>query len=163
MLADELPQVHFVIVGERWSDKPESRQFERNLRAAATGRLAGRLHLLGYRHDVDRILNELSLLAHPARQEPLGRVLLEAAASGVPLVATDIGGTGEIFPPASRAARLVPPADPQAIGAAVRELVSREPLRNSLAGAARRRAEEAFGAQRAAAGLLAHYRQVIEA
>jgi glycosyltransferase involved in cell wall biosynthesis len=162
ILAEKLPHVHYLIVGERWSDKPESRQFEADLHAAGCGSLAGRLHFLGYRDDVERILNELCLLVHPARQEPLGRVLLEAAASRVPVVATDVGGTGEIFPAQSRAARLVPPDDPQAIAAAVRELVSNEPLRNSLAAAARRRAEEAFDAERAAAGLVEHYRRLIE-
>ena len=160
-LADELPHVHWLIVGERWSDKRESRQFEADLRSAAGGRLAGRLHFLGYRSDVDRILNELCLLVHPARQEPLGRVLLEAAASGVPVVATDVGGTGEIFPPQNHAARLVPPEDPEAMAAVVVELVADAELRQSLAAAARRRAEAAFDADRAAAGLAEHYREVI--
>jgi glycosyltransferase involved in cell wall biosynthesis len=99
LLADELPHVHYVIVGRRWSDKPESRQFETELHAAATGALAGRVHFLGYRSDVGRILGELCLLVHPARQEPLGRALLEGAASGAAVVATDVGGTPEIFPP----------------------------------------------------------------
>jgi glycosyltransferase involved in cell wall biosynthesis len=161
-LADELPHLHYLIVGERWSDKPESRQFEADLRAAAGASLAGRLHFLGYRNGIDRILNELCLLVHPARQEPLGRVLLEAAASGVPVVATDVGGTGEIFPPQSHAARLVPPDDPHAMAVAVLELVANDELRQSLAAAARRRAEEAFDADRAASRLVEHYRRVIE-
>ena len=159
LVVDELPHVHYLIVGERWSDKPESRQFERDLRAAASSRLAGRVHFLGYRSDVDRILNELCLLVHAARQEPLGRVLLEAAASGVPVVETDVGGTREIFPPGSETARLVPPDDPEAMAAAVRELMDDEGLRARLKAAARRRAEEAFDARRAAAGLVEHYRE----
>ena len=161
ILAEKLPNVHFVIVGERWSDKPESRQFEQALRDAATGKLAGRLHLLGFRHDVDRVLNELCLLVHPARQEPLGRVLLEAAASGVPVVATDVGGTREIFPPDGEAARLVPSDDPGAMAAAVLELMGDEGLRARLGAAARRRTETTFDAERATAGLVEHYQQVI--
>ena len=54
----------------------------------------------------DTLLSELTLLVHPARQEPLGRVLLEAAAAGMAIVATDVGGTSEIFPPEQHAARL---------------------------------------------------------
>ncbi len=161
IVARRFPNVHFPIVGERWSDKPESREFEQSLRDAAAGPLAGRLHLLGYRDDVERFLNELTLLIHSARQEPLGRVLLEAAASCVAVVATDVGGTREIFPPSSRSARLVPPDDPDATAAAVVELVQDEALRAELAAAARRRAEEAFDAQRAAAGLIDHYRSVM--
>ncbi len=161
ILADKLPTVHYLIVGERWSDKTESRQFERELRAAAAGKPAGRVHFLGYRDDVDRILNELCLVVHPSRQEPLGRVLLEAAASGVAVVATDVGGTREIFPPPCEAARLVLPDDPEMIAAAVLELVGNEKLRGRLGSAARRRAQEAFEVECTTAGLLKHYREVM--
>lgn len=159
-LADDLPEVHYLIAGDRWSEKLESRQFEEDLRTAATGKLAGRLHFLGFRNDVPEILNELALLVHPARQEPLGRVLLEAAAAGVAVVATDVGGTREIFPPQREAARLVPPDDPGALAAAILEVATDEPLRRRLATAARRRAEEAFDARQATAALVKHYREV---
>ena len=46
-----------------------------------------RVHFLGVREDVDRLLNEFTMLVHAARQEPLGRVLLEAMAMGNPVVA----------------------------------------------------------------------------
>jgi len=160
-LGNEWEDVHYLIVGERYSEKDESRRFEAELHAAAAGALAGRLHLLGYRHDVAEILNELTLLVHPARQEPLGRVLLEAAAAGVPVVATDAGGTAEIFPPASRSARLIPPDDPPALAAAVGELIGDQRQRRRLGEAARRRAEDAFEVNRAAAGLVRHYRDVV--
>jgi glycosyltransferase involved in cell wall biosynthesis len=158
ILGGRLPELHFLIVGRRWSDKPESRRFEADLRAAAsTGGRAGRIHFLGYRHDVDRILGELALLVHPARQEPLGRVLLEAAASGVAVVATGVGGTPEVFPPHTGAAKLVAPDDASAVAAAVEELLGDEPLRRRMATAARQRAEEAFDAERAATELAEHY------
>ena len=160
-LADELPHVHYLVVGQRWSEKPESRSFEAGLHAAATRRLAGRVHFLGFRDDVDRLLNELTLLVHPARQEPLGRVLLEAAASGLAVVATDVGGTREIFPPDAEAARLVPPDDPRGLATAIRELVDNAVLREQLGAAARRRVEEAFEAKHAAGELVRHYREVI--
>jgi glycosyltransferase involved in cell wall biosynthesis len=159
-LAETLPELHYVIVGERYSRKAESRRFQADLHAAADGPLAGRLHLLGFRDDVDRVLGELTLLVHAARQEPLGRVLLEAAAAGVAVIATDVGGTREIFPPPSRSARLVPPDDPDALAAAMGELAGDEALRAALAAAARRRAEEAFDVRRTSAALVEHYRQV---
>jgi len=159
-VAGKLKNVHYLIVGARHSEKEESRRFEADLNAAATGPLAGRLHFLGFRDDVEQILCELALLVHPARQEPLGRVLLEAAAAGAAVVATDVGGTGEIFPPESRAARLVPPDDAGALAAAIRQLVADRALRRRLSRAARRRAEEAFDIRDATAALLAHYREV---
>ena len=157
-LTERLPNVHYLIVGTRHSNKEESRRFEDGLRAAALGSLAGRVHFLGVRGDVERLLNELALLAHPARQEPLGRVLLEAAAAGVAVVATDVGGTREIFPENGGAARLVPPDDVEALAAAILELFDNDSLRGRLAAAARRRAEEQFDVRAAVRGLLEHYR-----
>ena len=161
-LADVLPDVHYLVIGERWSQKEESRQFEAKLRQPAAGSLRSRFHLLGYRDDVDRLLNELTLLIHPARQEPLGRVLLEAAASGVAVVASDVGGTAEIFPSSSRAARLVQPGDGKALAGAIEELLGDSAARRSMGAAARRRAAEAFDTARAAAGLIDQYREVLD-
>ncbi len=160
IVAETSPNLHFLIAGRRHSQKDESREFEMTLRAAATGALAGRWHLLGLRDDVDRILGELTLLVHPARQEPLGRVLLEAAASGVATIATDVGGTGEIFPAESKSARLVPPDAPHAMAAAIAELALDQSMRSRLAASARRRAEEAFDVSCAVANLVGHYQEL---
>jgi len=157
----ESARLHFVIVGERYSDKAESRRLEADLQAAARGPLAGRLHFLGFRDDVDRLLGELTLLVHPSRQEPLGRVLLEAAAAGVAVIASDTGGTSEIFPPGSGSARLVAPDDADGLAAAILELSADGSQRRRLAAAARRRAEEAFDLSSAAERLAGHYREVV--
>ncbi len=157
-IAGLFENVHYLIVGSRNSRKQESVDFEARLRCASEqGVLGGRLHLLGERDDVDRILNELTLLAHPARQEPLGRVLLEAAAAAVPIVTTDIGGTREIFPESDRAARLVMAGDPAALAEAMAELLNDNNQRRALGLAARTRTESAFGIDRAVAVLVAHY------
>jgi len=157
----ESVELHWLVVGERHSSKSESRQFEAGLRRAAEN-LAGRIHLLGYRNDVPRLLNELTILVHPARQEPLGRVLLEAAASGVATVATDVGGTREIFAPEAAAAILAPPDDPQALAEAVLGLIADPARRACIAAAARRRAQAAFDIRQSVAGLVSHYRAVLE-
>ncbi len=159
-IARQRPDVHFLIVGERCSGKSESREFEIALHDAAAA-MPGRFHLLGLRADIPRLLGEVDLLVHPARQEPLGRVLLEAAAAAVPVVATDAGGTREIFPPESGSAVLVPPDDPVALAHAVLGLLEDRSRRDSLGAAARRRAEEAFHAEQAAEALAEHYRQVL--
>ncbi len=160
-LAARLPTAHYLILGERWSGKLESREFEAELHVAAE-LIRGRMHFLGVRRDVDQVLNELSLLVHPARQEPLGRVLLEAAAAGVPVVATNVGGTPEIFPPECDAARLVPSGDPEALAQAIATLLDDAAERIRMGTAARRRAEAAFDAEQATWGLVAHYREVLD-
>ena len=112
-LAEHLPRVHWMIVGERTSNKPESQDFEAKLHALASQEaLGGRVHFLGSRTDVEQWLNECTLLVHAARQEPLGRVLLEAAAAGLAVVATDVGGTREIFPTEDDGAVPRPPRQP---------------------------------------------------
>ena len=99
-IVEILPQTHLIVVGKRWSSKAESVVYEQTLHdLASQPPLKGHVHFLGVRHDVQMILNELTLLMHGARQEPLGRVLLEAAASQVPVIATNVGGTSEIFAP----------------------------------------------------------------
>lgn len=160
-LGEQLPDVHYLIIGERWSEKQESREFEASLHTVAK-RMDGRMHFLGVRRDVERIFNELSLLVHPARQEPLGRVLLEAAASGTPVLATDVGGTPEIFPAELNAARLIPADDPESLARSMAELLSDAALRHHLAVAARRRAETAFSMEHAAAGLVKHYQELLD-
>jgi glycosyltransferase involved in cell wall biosynthesis len=160
-LAERLPNLHYVIVGSRWSEKSESRHFEAALHAAADA-MPGRFHFVGERADVDRLLNELTLLVHPARQEPLGRVLLEAAASGVAVVATDVGGTPEIFPPSSGSALLVPPDNPDAMADAIAAVATDAALQASLSASARRRAESTFDHREAAANLLRQYCEVLE-
>jgi glycosyltransferase involved in cell wall biosynthesis len=155
-LGSRRPDAHVLVIGQRYSEKAESRRFEADLRAAASA--GGRVHFLGLRRDVARLLNEVVLLVHPARQEPLGRVLLEAAASGVPVVATAVGGTGEIFAPGT--ARLVPPDDPTALAGAIDELLGDAALRAALAAAARRRAEAVFDIRKTAAAMVEHYEAV---
>jgi len=161
VVARRRDNAHFLIAGERFSGKEESRRFEAELRRAARGVLAGRLHLLGRRDDVPRLLNELTLLVHPARQEPLGRVLLEAAASGTPTIATDVGGTREVFPPACGAAVLVPPDDADTLATAVLGLLDDGGRRLATGRAARQRAEQAFDLRKATAGLLRHYADLL--
>jgi glycosyltransferase involved in cell wall biosynthesis len=110
---------------------------------------------------VPRLLNELAVLVHPARQEPLGRVLLEAAASGVPIVATDVGGTAEIFPPLSQTARLVPSDNPEAVARETALLLDDAALACNMATLARRRAESTFDARQSAASLARHYDELL--
>lgn len=136
--------VHLLLIGVRWSEKEESRRYEAELRDRfVVGGWSNRVHWLGARTDVSRILNEIDLLAHPAKQEPLGRVLLEAMASGVPVVATDVGGTREIIDDGI-SGRLVPPGDAVSLAVAVQELLNNEPLSRQFRHAARQTATDRF-------------------
>jgi glycosyltransferase involved in cell wall biosynthesis len=154
-VAARVPRAHYVLVGERHSSKAESIAFERSVvEHFANADLGDRLHRVGYREDVPSLLNKLDLLVHPAHQEPLGRVLLEAAASGLPIIATNVGGTPEILTD-SESARLVPPGDARRLAEAIVELAGDAGLRDRLGRAARRRVVEQFPIGAAADRLLA--------
>lgn len=156
-----IQDVHFVFVGARHSDKPESRSYE----AAVKQRLsdtpvAEHVHWLGERNDVRRLLNEIDLLVHAANQEPLGRVLIEGMASAVPIVATDVGGAREIIEPET-SGRLVPPRDPPALAAAVVDVLSDAILAERFRREARRQAERKFDIRDSARRLSACWRDVV--
>lgn len=89
---------HLLVIGERHSQKDEAIQHHQNLITAVdSSAYRQRVHWLGRRTDVAEIMPQATMLIHPARQEPLGRVLLESAASGLPIVTTNVGGSAEIL------------------------------------------------------------------
>ena len=110
---------------------------------------------------MNRLMNEVDLLVHPAHQEPLGRVLLEAAASGLPIIATAVGGTEEILCD-GESARLVASADPKSLAAAIIELHNDASQRLRYAAAARKRVETAFNARQAARELAAVWSEIAD-
>ncbi len=158
--ADGRP-IHLAAVGEHHSHKAEADLYVAQLRRFAAERLPGRVHFLGRRNDVAELLPELTLLVHAARQEPLGRVLLEGAAAGCAIVATDVGGTREIFPPETGTACLMPADDPAAMAAAIDRLIARPAERRALGAAARARAERCFDRCRTAQEIVAEYRRLL--
>ena len=67
-----------------------------------------RVRFLGWRDDVESLLASCDVFVCPSRHEPLGNVVVEAMACGVPVVAYDIGGPGELVKNGSTG-WLVPP------------------------------------------------------
>jgi len=128
------------LYGERHSEKQEAVEYVANLkRFVAQNALSDTVSFRGRTDDVPRVFAESDILLHAARQEPWGRVLLEGAACGMPIVATDVGGTREMFPTGQ--AMLVPPDDFQAMGEAVCDLIDDSAARSRLSVSARHRAE----------------------
>ncbi len=163
ILAEEGDQkTHFLIVGERYSKKQESIDFDQALTSAfEIPELEGRLHRLGYRDDIDLLMNEADLLVHPAKQEPLGRVLLEAIAGGLSIIATDVGGTSEIVQH-EVSALLVPANDPNALASAIKRALDDPNLSKTMAHAARQQALASFTSDQASQRLETVWRNLCQ-
>jgi glycosyltransferase involved in cell wall biosynthesis len=161
-MLDESPRLHLAIVGERYSSKPEAWAFEQSLHNTFDRPpCQGRVHWLGVRDDVSRLLRGADMLLHPARQEPFGRVLLEAAATGLPIVATHVGGTPELLID-RKSAWLIAAGAPEELAQAVTTLNQDLDLRARLGGNARLRVESRFAIETAAVQLEAHWRDVTD-
>ncbi len=107
--------------------------------------LSRRVRFLGFCSDVTRWMQAADGFVLASRQEGLPMVLLEAAAAGLPAVATDIPGTREAVLD-GQTGRLVAPDDPKALAAAMREVMKLSVTERAALGAhARRRAVEQFG------------------
>lgn len=145
--------IHLVLAGERHSEKAESIEYEAAIhRAFAEAGKSHHLHVLGRRNDVSRLMNAADVLVHTARQEPLGRVLLESGASGLPIIASDVGGTSEILRHIMDAV-LVSPNNSKQLITAIEKLTDSPMLRIRLGDAARCRIEMHFGLDQAVVAL----------
>jgi len=123
-----LPRVHFVILGEG-ELRP---QLERQVARLGLGE---RVHLAGFRDDVDRLLPGFDLFCLSSHMEGLGTSVLDAMCFGRPIVATSAGGIPDAVADGV-SGRLVPPRDPEALAQALlRLLESPEDARRLGAGA----------------------------
>jgi glycosyltransferase involved in cell wall biosynthesis len=81
-----------------------------------------RVELLGHRDDLPEVLAAADVFAFPSLWEGLGCAVIEAMALGLPVVASDVPALREVLEDGANAT-LVPPADPQALAAALARLL----------------------------------------
>lgn len=118
--------------------------------------LRDRVHLLGLREDVPRLMQAFDLFTLSSRREGFPNVIGEAMASGVPCVATDVGDVREILGPVGR---VVVPGDPSGMAEALESLLKlSEPESQVLRQSARERVERHFGMESIAREYEAMYR-----
>jgi glycosyltransferase involved in cell wall biosynthesis len=110
--------------------------------AEAWGREPG-ISWLGHVDDIATVWARAHIAVLPSRREGLPKSLLEAAACGRPMVATDVPGCREVALP-GKTGFLVPPDDAAALAAAIEVLARDAGLRARYGGAARTLAEERF-------------------
>lgn len=132
IVGERLSDVRLIIAGERFDYANEP-----VLGAIAELGLEDRVQLLGRRSDVPRLLAAIDVVASPsAWGEGFPNALGEAAAAGVPSVATDIGDSARVV---GDGGRIVPPRDPEAMAAALAGILRLDPAERRQMGAAARR------------------------
>ena len=130
------------------------------LEALAAGlRLDGAVGFLGLRGHgaVAELMRGADLLVLPSLAENLPTVVLEAHACGLPVVATDVGGTREALDPS--AGRLVAPGDDAALAGAIDAMLAAHHDREAIAARARAR----YGYEAIAERWEAIYRELLAA
>src|SRR5207302_8571396 len=111
----DVPGAQLVVAGATVTGKED---YAAGLESEAAA--LGGVHWLGERDDVPELMADADVLAAPSTfPEPFGLVLIEALASGVPVVTTDGGGAAEIAATAGVAGQTVPPKDARALAAAI--------------------------------------------
>lgn len=147
--------VRFAVVGPDDPDKADA--LDDTLRRR--GERAG-IRFLGARHDVERLYAGMDVYVLASHREGWPRSAMEAAAMGLPVVATDIRGCRQVVDHGVTGL-LVPVRDPRALADAIEVLVRDGALRARMGAAARRKAHSEFDQRRCIDITLATYDRLL--
>jgi glycosyltransferase involved in cell wall biosynthesis len=152
LLRNERPDAHLTLVG----DGPERAALLDRSRALG---LIGSVCFVGARRDVAALLPAFDVFALSSTSEGISLTLLEAAAAGLPIVATRVGGNAEVVLDGATGT-LVSPCDPRAFAAALAAL-SRRSDRAAVGLAGRAHVERWFSVERMARAYQDLYSEVL--
>lgn len=153
LVATRQPSAQFLIVGDG------ERRAE--LEALSTrGGLSGRARFLGWRRDLATIYAATDVFVLTSRNEGTPVALIEAMASGVPGVSTNVGGVADVIA-ASDLGVLVAPDRPAALASAIDDLLSNPARRSAMGERARQHVLSRFTADRLVADVASLYRSLL--
>jgi glycosyltransferase involved in cell wall biosynthesis len=151
-IAEKIPNSEFIVIG----DGAERAVLER-----AAGFLGGRIRFLGLRSDVPELMAALDIMVLPSLNEGMGRVLVEAAAAGTPVVASRVGGVPEVVRDGETGI-LVAPGDASAIADAVTVLCSDTEKRERFGNTAHELVAPKYGLKSMVASIENEYTRLVK-
>jgi glycosyltransferase involved in cell wall biosynthesis len=159
-VGQDVPNVRLLIVGEAIFNRDE--EYAKSLaRVAESLGIADRVQFLGQREDVPALMRALDLLVVNSRAEPFGLTVVEAMASGTPVLATAVDGIGEIVEH-GKSGWLVESGDHTALVEGLLTLVRDSDLRGRLSVDALSEVRARFSAGRLVSDIQSLYRSVVE-
>jgi glycosyltransferase involved in cell wall biosynthesis len=151
----QIPDAKFVVAG----DGPDRAKMDALIDDFG---IRGSVRMLGRRDDMPSVYASLEVMVSASRREGLPIAILEGMASRLPLVATAVGEVPTIIQD-GRTGVLVPAEDPEALAAAIIELLQDSAQRERLGSAARKLVEDEFSAARMTADYLRVYEEALAA
>jgi len=159
MVSRVIPKLKVLIVGDSPSGKTKYKE-ELELLVRRLG-LTRTVEFIGQQDDIPSILSDLDLLVLPTTvPEAFGRVIIEAGASGVPVIASKVGGIVEIIEDGVNGI-LVPPEDHRALQDAIIKIAKDRDLAQNLILNARDIVEKKFSLEKMADQTLKLYEEVL--
>jgi glycosyltransferase involved in cell wall biosynthesis len=149
------PNVLLLVIGPPDTEKGDAITQDELNDASATG-----VRLLGERHDVERLYGAMDVYVIASWREGFSRSGMEAAAMGLPVVATDVRGCRQVVED-GRTGLLIPVRQPEAIAAALGRLAADADLRRTMGEAGVALARREFDQQRVIDITLATYEEVL--
>jgi glycosyltransferase involved in cell wall biosynthesis len=150
------PDVRALVVGDTQADGSDPDGYRSLLRRLVNDLgLAERVVFTGFREDVPDLLAAMDLFVHAALKEPFGTAIVEAMASGKPVIASRTPGPAEIVEDGVTGL-LTPPGDAVALSEAILAVLDDSSLGARLADAARSVARDRFDLRRTIADLDCH-------
>lgn len=150
--AAAVPGLRLHLIG----DGPERPRVEQAIAATDT---ADRIEALGFCADPAPRLAEADLLVLPSAAEACPMAVLQAMASGLPVIASRVGGVAEVVRDGVDGL-LLPAGDDAALRLALQRLATDVSLRRRLGASAQARARERFSLARCTADLIAVYEEL---
>lgn len=158
-VTQDVPDAEFHFIGD--CDASKSPYAARFLAAAKNASFRDQVVIHGHRDDIAECYGELDILLIGSEREGLARAMIEAMASGVPVVSFDVCSAREMLEETG-AGIVVPQGDFDGLVRAVTALANDPPRRAAMGAAGRAVAEERFSPARARGAWLDLYHEVAE-